>query len=205
VQVHCDEGIANHIGPEPCAGIREDVGEASAGVRAGQPIRVLVQIGKPVEKFRISRIPYRVDRTAFHTAGAAASLRPSFERSNWPLRIRCVSSMPEIVVAALLNRLKPSMTFVLDLMWRWSWSGSSSALLRCCPLRTVRAPLGAYGSSLCKGICRHPVVQLHFPAYCGFLRQLRWLTWRLLAASVPPSVCFTICVTSQRVFIVMGC
>ena len=38
MQVHCDEGIANHIGPEPCAGIREDVGEASAGVRAGQPL-----------------------------------------------------------------------------------------------------------------------------------------------------------------------
>jgi hypothetical protein len=38
VQVHCDEGIANHIGPEPCAGIREDVGEASAGVRTGQPL-----------------------------------------------------------------------------------------------------------------------------------------------------------------------
>ena len=38
MQVHCDEGIANHIGPEPCAGIREGVGEASAGVRAGQPL-----------------------------------------------------------------------------------------------------------------------------------------------------------------------
>ena len=37
MQVHYDEGIANHIGPEPCAGIREDVGEASAGERAGQP------------------------------------------------------------------------------------------------------------------------------------------------------------------------
>ena len=36
VQVHHDEGVANHIGPEPCAGIREDVGEASAGERAGQ-------------------------------------------------------------------------------------------------------------------------------------------------------------------------
>jgi hypothetical protein len=31
VQVHYDEGIANHIAPEPCAGIREGVGEASAG------------------------------------------------------------------------------------------------------------------------------------------------------------------------------
>jgi hypothetical protein len=38
VQVHCDEGEANHIGPEPCAEIREEVGEASAGERAGQPL-----------------------------------------------------------------------------------------------------------------------------------------------------------------------
>ena len=38
MQVHCDEGVANHIGPEPCAGIREDVGEASAGERIGQPL-----------------------------------------------------------------------------------------------------------------------------------------------------------------------
>jgi hypothetical protein len=38
VQVHYGEGVANHIGPEPCAGIREDVGEASAGERAGQPL-----------------------------------------------------------------------------------------------------------------------------------------------------------------------
>ena len=38
VQVHYDEGIANHIDPESCAGIREDVGEASAGERTGQPL-----------------------------------------------------------------------------------------------------------------------------------------------------------------------
>ena len=38
MQVHHDEGVANHIGPEPCADIREDVGEASAGERAGQPL-----------------------------------------------------------------------------------------------------------------------------------------------------------------------
>ena len=38
MQVHYDEGIANHIGPEPCAGIREDVGEASVGERTGQPL-----------------------------------------------------------------------------------------------------------------------------------------------------------------------
>src|SRR3990172_8331755 len=38
VQVHYDEGVASHIGPEPCAGIREGVGEASAGEHAGQPL-----------------------------------------------------------------------------------------------------------------------------------------------------------------------
>jgi len=38
VQVHYDEGVAIHIAPEPCAGIREGVGEASAGERAGQPL-----------------------------------------------------------------------------------------------------------------------------------------------------------------------
>jgi hypothetical protein len=38
VQVHYDEGLANHIGPESCVGIREDVGEASAGECAGQPL-----------------------------------------------------------------------------------------------------------------------------------------------------------------------
>ena len=38
MQVHCDEGIANHIGPEPCAGARDDVGEASVGERIGQPL-----------------------------------------------------------------------------------------------------------------------------------------------------------------------
>ena len=38
MQVHCDEGIANHIGPEPCAGAREGVGEASVGERIGQPL-----------------------------------------------------------------------------------------------------------------------------------------------------------------------
>jgi hypothetical protein len=38
VQVHYDEGVAIHIGPEPCAGVREDVGEASVGERAAQPL-----------------------------------------------------------------------------------------------------------------------------------------------------------------------
>ncbi len=32
MQVHYDEGVATHIGLEPCAGVREDVGEAPLGV-----------------------------------------------------------------------------------------------------------------------------------------------------------------------------
>ena len=38
MQVRYDEGVAIHIGPEPCGDIREDGGEASAGECAGQPL-----------------------------------------------------------------------------------------------------------------------------------------------------------------------
>jgi hypothetical protein len=38
VEVHYDKGLAIHIGPEPCAGAREGVGEASAGECIGQPL-----------------------------------------------------------------------------------------------------------------------------------------------------------------------
>ena len=38
MQVHCDEGVATHIGPEPCVSSREAGGEASAGERIGQPL-----------------------------------------------------------------------------------------------------------------------------------------------------------------------
>jgi hypothetical protein len=38
VRVRRNEGVAIHIGPKPCVGIREDVGEASAGDRTGQPL-----------------------------------------------------------------------------------------------------------------------------------------------------------------------
>jgi hypothetical protein len=38
VEVHYDEGVAIHIGPEPCASTREGDGEASVGERIGQPL-----------------------------------------------------------------------------------------------------------------------------------------------------------------------
>ena len=37
MKVHHDEGVAIRIGPEPCVGTREGVGEASVGERIGQP------------------------------------------------------------------------------------------------------------------------------------------------------------------------
>ena len=40
MQVRYGEGIAIHIGPEPCVGICEGDGEASAGERVGQPSSV---------------------------------------------------------------------------------------------------------------------------------------------------------------------
>jgi hypothetical protein len=38
VQVHYDEGVAVHIGPEPCVGVRKDGDEASVGEGIGQPL-----------------------------------------------------------------------------------------------------------------------------------------------------------------------
>ena len=77
MQVHCHEGIANHIGPEPCAGIREDVDEASAGVRAGQPLShdrklipgadaVCVAEGKTSERAIVSARMTRRGRRTWH-------------------------------------------------------------------------------------------------------------------------------------------
>ena len=37
VQVHHDEGVANRIDPESCAGAREGISEALTGARIGQP------------------------------------------------------------------------------------------------------------------------------------------------------------------------
>lgn len=38
MKVRCDEGVANHNGPEPCDSHREVSGEASVGDSIGQPL-----------------------------------------------------------------------------------------------------------------------------------------------------------------------
>ena len=35
MEVPYDEGLANHIGPEPCGGLREGTDEKSVGARVG--------------------------------------------------------------------------------------------------------------------------------------------------------------------------
>jgi hypothetical protein len=79
VQVHCDEGIANRIGPEPCAGDREDVGEASVGERIGQPLSLenILYLGADA-----------VDKAEGNTCGRAnASVRTTRRgRRHWHVR-----------------------------------------------------------------------------------------------------------------------
>jgi Phage integrase, N-terminal SAM-like domain len=48
--------------------------------------------------------------TAFQTAGATRPWPPRRPSANCPLRMRCISSMPAMVMAAFLNPLKPSIT-----------------------------------------------------------------------------------------------
>jgi hypothetical protein len=69
VEVRYDEGIANHIGPEPCGVTREGGVEASAGDRIGQPLsreRVLSREPtlsterKAIRRGAISRAPSRL-------------------------------------------------------------------------------------------------------------------------------------------------
>ena len=54
MQVRHDEGVAIHIGPEPCVGIREGAGEASAGEHTGQPWSRENKIVPGVDVFEIT-------------------------------------------------------------------------------------------------------------------------------------------------------
>lgn len=43
MRVHCDEDVASHVDPKPCAVLREESGEASVGARAGQPLSRVIK------------------------------------------------------------------------------------------------------------------------------------------------------------------
>src|SRR5260221_4340235 len=60
--------------------------------------------------------------TAFHTAGATRPWTPRRASPNCPLRMRCISSMPAIVIAAVAKPLKPSIVAIRCFTPRWSCS-----------------------------------------------------------------------------------
>ncbi len=74
-----DENLANHIGPEPCAGIREDAGEASVGDRIGQPLS---------REIRLFLGADAVERAEGNTGGCAIASAHPARRGRRPWHVR---------------------------------------------------------------------------------------------------------------------
>src|ERR1700751_4100144 len=79
VQVHHEEGVATHLGPESCVFIREDEGEASTGERTGQPLSREISIPLGVDAFQIAE-----DNTDGRTIASARTTRRG--RRPWHMR-----------------------------------------------------------------------------------------------------------------------
>ena len=79
VQVHYDEGVAIHIGPESCAGGREAVREALTGECAGQPLSH--------EKVDIPGAD-AVRYAEGHTKGRAIASSPTTRRGRRPWHVQ---------------------------------------------------------------------------------------------------------------------
>ena len=79
MQVRCDEGVAIRIGPEPCVGVREGAGEASAGERIGQPLSCENKIVPGADVLR--------NTEGNMDGGILASTRPA-RRSRRPWHVR---------------------------------------------------------------------------------------------------------------------
>jgi hypothetical protein len=75
------EGVAAHDGPESCAGVREGVGEALAGVRAGWVIEPRNQWHRGVDAVTKSGRPHRQQRYRELLSGPARSIEPGHVRN----------------------------------------------------------------------------------------------------------------------------
>lgn len=75
MRVRHDEGVATHIGPEPCAGTREGVGEASVGEWVGQP--------SSRDRLKAPGAD-AVRKAEGHTEGRASASAPSTRRGRRP-------------------------------------------------------------------------------------------------------------------------
>ena len=71
----CGEGVATHTGPASCVGVREGVGEALTGVRAGQPLSREIMCLRGADAVR---------RAEGNTEDAATARRPSIPRGLRP-------------------------------------------------------------------------------------------------------------------------
>lgn len=88
MQVSYVEGLASYDGPESCVHIREDVGEALTGVRAGRvSSRVIhapgrkARVVRGAEAVEISRRPHRACRLGEAGMGPARSETPRMRAS----------------------------------------------------------------------------------------------------------------------------
>lgn len=72
MEVPYGEGIANHAGPEPCVVGREAGGEASAGVRIGQPLS-LEKCNQDADAFVLAEGETEASVIASATSGPAWS------------------------------------------------------------------------------------------------------------------------------------
>lgn len=108
VKVPYDEGVANHIGPESCAGGREAVREALTGVRVGLPlsgVRLHIRSADALQSAEGNMF-----RRAFASAGwlrvvdRPRHARTSFDRELRGLRFASVSRTAGRVVKAESRR-----------------------------------------------------------------------------------------------------
>ena len=82
MRVHYDEGIAIHIGPEPCERVREGAGEASAGERIGQPLSHEILTSRALTLFR-KRKAIQPDALSQVSGGSAGSKNLACVEAPW--------------------------------------------------------------------------------------------------------------------------
>ena len=108
VKVPYDEGVANHIGPESCAGGREAVREALTGVRVGQPLSGETLLNRSAHA--IQSAEGNMARCAFASAGQLRAVcrpwhaRTSSDREPRGLRTARQSRLAGRMVKAVSRR-----------------------------------------------------------------------------------------------------
>jgi hypothetical protein len=90
VQVPYDEGVANHIGPESCADIREGVGEALTGERTGQPLSRENDLIPGADAFSV--------RKAMDGRANASARRPGVVGDTWHVRTLFVREPGDLTI-----------------------------------------------------------------------------------------------------------